>query len=240
MIRNWKFTFAFCLLAAFITGCSGEKGNDETGTDGAEDETTVGTPFTRMVVHDTCLFIAHTIKDYDVWKASFELAQPVREKHGIKALNVYREKNDSSLALVYTEVQHLKKAKDYITSPNLQSSMSNAGVVGAMDLYWMSNKLQYTEEVSDSIMMFMSFKVINYDRWENAFLQDYKDEPNRDFQVANVMRGVEDDGQVSMIFAVNDPDYVKKMEKDNVFRAKMLAAGVISYPVTYKLLSMPI
>ena len=118
--------------------------------------------------------------------------------------------------------------------------MSNAGVVGALDLYWMTNKLQYTQSVSDSIVMFMSFKVINYDRWEDAFLQDYRDEPDRDFQVSNVMRGVEDEGQVSMIFAVNDPDYVKKMEKDNVFRAKMLAAGVISYPVTYKLVSMPI
>ena len=224
----------------FLSACSGGEGEKEDKEIPGADETMAGTPFTRSVGHDTCLFIAHTIKDYDVWKASFDLAEPVREKHGIHALNVYRELNDSSLALVYTEVTHLKKAKDYITSPNLQESMSAAGVMGAMDLYWMSNKLQYTSPVTDSILMFMSFKVISYERWENAFLQDYRDEPDRDFQVSNVMRGVEDDSQVSMIFAVNDPDYVKKMEKDNVFRAKMLAAGVISYPVTYKLVSMPI
>jgi hypothetical protein len=204
------------------------------------DESISNTPFSRTESGDTTLFISHTVKDYDTWKAAFDIAQPVREKHGIKALNVYREMNNESLALVYTEVTNMSKAKEYITSDNLQKSMETAGVIGAMDLYWMATKLEYNKPITDSILMFMSFKVISYDRWEKAFLADFKEDQTHDFQVRNVMQGVEDPGQIAMIFAVDDPDYVQKMEKDNVFRGKMLAAGVISYPITYKLVNMPI
>jgi len=34
---------------------------------------------------------------------------------------------------------------------------------------------------------------------------------------------------------VNDHDYVQKMESNNSFQMKMLAAGVVSYPTIYKL-----
>lgn len=226
-------------VSILFASCSGSD-EKETQDEAAADESILNTPFTREVSHDTCLFIAHTVKEYDVWKAAFDLAQPVREKHGIEALNVYRELNDTSLALVYTNVNSLKEARDYITSDNLQKSMENAGVMGAMDLYWMVNRLKYKPEVTDSILMFMSFKVMSYERWESAFLQDYVDEPNRDFQVKRVLQGIENEGQVAMIFAVNDHDYVQKMEKNAAFRAKMLSAGVVSYPVTYKLVNMPI
>ncbi|GAB5539338.1 MAG: hypothetical protein Salg2KO_14410 [Salibacteraceae bacterium] len=236
-MRNLLFGLLFLAV-----GCT-QPSSDETSkakTDEGVDETTLNTPFSRSKTRDTTLFISHTVRDYDTWKAAFDLAQPVREKHGIKALNVYREMTDSSLALVYTRVTDLDAARDYITSDKLIQSMEVAGVIGAMDLYWMSNQLDYAKPITDSILMFMSFKVLSYDRWENAFLDDFREDANHDFQVRNVMRGIEEPGQVAMIFAVNDPDYVAKMEKNNAFRAKMLAAGVISYPVTYKLLNMPL
>lgn len=230
----------FVLLILFIGlhSCGFESQSSDNENIAEIEADLVNTPFTRNVRFDTCLLIAHKVKDYDVWKASFDLAQSVREKHGIYALNVFRERKDTSLALVYTKVTDLRSAKEYITSQNLQKSMETAGVIGAMDLYWMTQQLSGTETITDSIIMFMSFKVISYDGWEQAFLKDYKDEPERDNQVITVMRGIDNTNQVSMLFAVNDVDYVKKMEKNSSFRAKMLASGVISYPVSYRLLDM--
>ncbi|MEZ4721888.1 MAG: hypothetical protein R2813_08450 [Flavobacteriales bacterium] len=199
-----------------------------------------GVPFTRKVKHDTVLFIAHKIADYEVWKAAFDIAQPVREKHGVMVLNVFRDQNDTNLVLVYTNITNVERAKEYVTSESLQKSMQNAGVQGTMDLYWLTQEMSYNKDITDSILFFMSFKVMKYDRWENAFLDDYRNEPDRDFQVINVLKGVEDQGLVGMLFAVNDHDYVQIMEKNNSFRAKMLAAGVISYPITYKLREMPL
>lgn len=220
------------------TACGSGKSHEEKLE--AESTELQGVPFTRKVKYDTVLFLAHRVADYDVWKASFDLAQPVRQKHGVNVLDVYRDQKDTNLILVNTNISDLKKAKEYVTSDDLQKSMTASGVQGDMDLYWLTQEMNYTKPVTDTVLFFMSFNVMKYDRWENSFLEDYRTQPDRDFQVINVMRGIENEGMVAMIFAVNDHDYVQKTEKDNAFRAKMLAAGVISYPVTYKLRKMPL
>lgn len=240
MIQGKTLYSVLLCLVFFAVSCGDQP---EENTEAAEGDLVAieGVPFNRMVAPDTFLFIAHKVEDYDVWKASFELAQPIREKHGIKATKIYKDKTDTNVVLVLTIVTDIEEAKDYITSEDLQSSMEAAGVVGAMDLYWMESQLAYSKTITDSLLMFMSFNVMNYDRWESAFLDDYKVETgNRDFQVNQVLQGIDDPGEVCMMFAVNDPDYVQKMEKNNAFRMKMLAAGVVSYPVTYNLREMPI
>ncbi len=239
---NYLIRFSWLLLSLNLSTSCVENESKTTEEPAVEevDESVLDTPFERSETTDTTLFIAHKVKEYETWKAAFDLAESVREKHGIKALNVYKEMTDPDLVLVYAQVTDLEAAREYITSDNLQKSMEAAGVVGAMDLYWMSHQLQYSQPITDLILMFMSFNVISYDRWEEAFLMDFKEDPKRDFQVRNIMKGVEDPGQIAMVFAVDDPNYVEKMEKDNAFRSKMLAAGVISYPVTYKLVNMPL
>jgi hypothetical protein len=228
--------FVFLFSLAFISACNSPQG--ESNDESSEIESLGDVPFVRNEGHDTRLLIAHKISDYVVWKASFDLAESVREKNGLKALNVFREREDSNLAIVFTEVTDLQIAKSYITSHDLQGQMLDAGVVDALDLFWLTKELNYTKPITDSITMFMSFNVISYDRWEKAFLNDYIEEPDRNFQVINVLRGVDDPNNVNMLFAVNDPDYVKKMESNKAFRAKMLASGVISYPTIYKFREM--
>ena len=137
--------------------------------------------------------------------------------------------------MVLASIENVQQAKDYVTSDQLESSMQVAGVEGDIELQWIHQQLEYTETADDSILMFMSFKVVSYDRWENAFLDDYKTGESKDFEVTRVLQGVDDPGLVTMLFQVNDHDYVQKMESNNSFRMKMLAAGVVSYPTIYKL-----
>lgn len=239
MFQNKPLLPLLVFIAVCVAACGGKQPSEENKE---PDSTKVeGAPFNRAASSDTTLFIAHKVKDYDLWKASFELADPVRKKHGIEALSVYRDRTDTNLVLVLTRVTHLQQAKDYITSEDLQASMQTAGVIGAMDLYWLENQLEYAKPITDSLLMFMTFNVVNYGRWETAFLDDYRNETgDRDFQVKKVLRGIDDPGEVCMLFAVNDPDYIEKKENNNAFRVKMLASGVVSYPLTYKLKEMPL
>lgn len=217
-------------------------GNKSDATTDPKADTTelAGVPFTRKGESETTLVMSHTIGKYPDWKAAFDLARPVRENHGIKTEHVYRGFADSNMAMVFTAVENMPLAKTYVNSPELKNSMNAAGVTGDMGISWLSRTLSYTQPITDTILIFMSFSVINYDRWEKAFLDDYRENPKHDFQVLNVSRGVDDPSVVYMLFAVNDKDYVEKMEKDNAFRMKMLASGVISYPVIHKLSEMPI
>lgn len=199
-----------------------------------------GVPFTRPSGYDTSLVIAQTPQEYSRWKTAFDQARPDREKYGIQTQRIYREPADSGMAMVFTIVSNTKLARQYMDSENTKTAMSNAVIDGSLETYWLEETLHYTKPITDSILMFMSFKVMSYDRWEHAFLDDYRDQPDRDFQVLSVLRGIDEPHKVYMLFAVNDPSYVEKMEKNNAFRMKMLASGVISYPVTYTLDEVPI
>jgi arginine/lysine/ornithine decarboxylase len=224
------------LLLLSVLAISFACSNKETNTDASnEEQITDGTPFNIVANRDPELVIAHQVEEYELWKASFDLAESVREKYGVVTKKVYQGIVDTSLTVVIANVENLDTAKFYLNSEKLYKSMENAGVKGKIETFYLQDRLEYKEEVTDTILMFMSFKVIKYDRWQQAFLEDYKEDNTRNFQVLKVMQGVENDDEVALLFVVNDPDYVKKMEGNGAFRMKMIQAGVISYPVIYKL-----
>lgn len=219
-------------VLAISFACSNNNSDSESNT-GAS--ITDGTPFAEVEKRAPELVIAHQVEEYELWKASFDLAESVREKYGVSTKKVYQGMVDSNLAVVVANVQDLDTARFYLNSEKLYKSMENAGVKGKIETFYLQDRLEYKEDITDTILLFMSFKVIKYDRWQTAFLEDYKSDNEHNFQVLKVMQGVENDDEVALLFAVNDPDYVKKMESNGAFRMKMIQAGVISYPVIYKL-----
>jgi len=220
------------LIMSLMISCSN---NSNTTEETTSTNLTDGTPFRVDENSDPELVIAHHVTEFELWKASFDLAESVREKYGIETKKVYQGTVDSSLAVVVANVENLDTARFYLNSEKLYKSMEMAGVKADIDMFYLQDRLHYTKTITDTILMFMSFKVISYDRWQNDFLDDYKGDAAHDFQVLKVMQGVENQDEVAMLFAVNDPDYVKKMESNSAFRMKMMKAGVISYPIIYKL-----
>lgn len=224
------------LTALLIIGLLISCGNNESSTEAPlATVETEGTPFIADDNSSPELVIAHHVKEFELWKASFDLAESVREKYGIETRKVYQGLVDTNLAVVVANVENLDTARFYLNSEKLYKSMEMAGVKAEIETYYLQDRLHYTKTVTDTILMFMSFKVISYNRWQKAFLDDYKSAQGHDFQVLKVMQGVENEDEVAMLFAVNDPDYVKKMESNSAFRMKMMKAGVISYPTIYKL-----
>jgi len=71
-----------------------------------------------------------TIGDYAKWRAGFDKAAPFREKAGMKNVQVYRDADDPSAVLIWSEVDDLAKARAVLTSPELRNAMREAGVVG--------------------------------------------------------------------------------------------------------------
>ncbi|NCG29370.1 MAG: hypothetical protein GWP27_02745 [Bacteroidetes bacterium] len=229
-VGQWLVLFGLILVVA---SCAEEVKKEEAEV--VVEDVLSSTPFTHDFDYDTCLIISHKVDNYDVWKASYDLSEEIRLNHGIKTIKVYQGKVDKKYAMVLTSIENVSQAKGYVTSDMLENSMQIAGVEGDIEIQWMRQKLEYTENADDSILMYMSFSVIDYERWEEAFLDDYGTGESKDFEVTHVLQGVDDEGLVTMLFQVNDHDYVQKMESNNSFQMKMLAAGVVSYPTIYKL-----
>mgnify|MGYP000403612600 CR=1 FL=1 len=231
---------SFISLATMFSACNGSS-EEETDENVQTSDTSemAGLPFDRDEEDKSYLAIAHHVSDMELWRSAFELAKPVRRKYGISNEQVFLGSEDSTLALVFTHIENIDKAKEYVTSTQLETSMEVAGVKQDMLTFWIDQQLAYNQPANDTILMFMSFKVVNYERWEKAFLEDFKDGSSKDFEVLSVFKGIEEN-QVCMFFQVNDPEYVANTEKNAAFRMKMLAAGVISYPITHKIVATDI
>jgi len=218
----------FVLIALVFSSCS----SDEASADN-EDMTNV--PFTRDVSIDTCLVIINELTDFCDWKKVFETMDGLRSTYGIEVVELFQGSQDTNLTVSLNNISSLEGADEFINSDKLNSSMNNVSFEDATKLHFLDQQLEYTLETNDTLTMYMTFKTLSYKRWEKAFLDDYRDDPNRDFEVVRVFRGVDEPNHVHMIFKVNDPEYIEKSEQNNAFKMKMLAAGVVSYPVTYKL-----
>ena len=218
----------FVLIALVFSSCS----SDEASADN-EDMTNV--PFTRDVSIDTCLVIINELTDFCDWKKVFETMDGLRSTYGIEVVELFQGSQDTNLTVSLNNISSLEGADEFINSDKLNSSMNNVSFEDATKLHFLDQQLEYTLETNDTLTMYMTFKTLSYKRWEKAFLDDYREDPNRDFEVVRVFRGVDEPNHVHMIFKVNDPEYIEKAEQNNAFKMKMLAAGVVSYPVTYKL-----
>ena len=218
----------FVLIALVFSSCS----SDEASADN-EDMTNV--PFTRDVSIDTCLVIINELTDFCDWKKVFETMDGLRSTYGIEVVELFQGSQDTNLTVSLNNISSLEGADEFINSDKLNSSMNNVSFEDATKLHFLDQQLEYTLETNDTLTMYMTFKTLSYKRWEKAFLDDYREDPNRDFEVVRVFRGVDEPNHVHMIFKVNDPEYIEKSEQNNAFKMKMLAAGVVSYPVTYNL-----
>ena len=76
-----------------------------------------------------------TIGDYAKWRAGFDKAAPFREKAGMKNVQVYRDVDNPTAALVWSEVDDIAKARAILDSPELRNAMLEAGVVGAPKIH---------------------------------------------------------------------------------------------------------
>ena len=72
----------------------------------------------------------NNIGDYAKWRAGFDKAAPFREKAGMKNVQVYRDADNPTEVLIWSEVDDLAKARATLNSPDLRNAMREAGVVG--------------------------------------------------------------------------------------------------------------
>ena len=74
------------------------------------------------------------VKDYTVWKQSFDEAQPNRDKAGIEIMGIFSSVDNPNNITVISEVPSLEIAKGYLNNPNLKASMEKAGVISKPDV----------------------------------------------------------------------------------------------------------
>ena len=83
------------------------------------------------------LLIKHKVKDYPSWKKVFDGFIETRRASGEKSYKIMHPENDGNDLLAIFEWDNLENAKKFVGSSELKQTMSNAGVIGQPEVYFL-------------------------------------------------------------------------------------------------------
>ena len=83
------------------------------------------------------MFVKHSVKDYDAWKAVFDSVSDLRRRNGEKSYQILRQDNGSDSLVSLFEWDTLDNAQKYASSPELKEAMERAGVIGKPEILFL-------------------------------------------------------------------------------------------------------
>jgi hypothetical protein len=106
--------------------------------------------FLNMQVNDTTtnsmtdrMIIFSKVKDYDIWKKSYDEHSEVRKNGGVKDRGIGYSYDDKNSVTVVLAINDIKKSRDFIKSPELKARMDSSGVIGKPDMFFYHVVKQY-------------------------------------------------------------------------------------------------
>lgn len=76
-----------------------------------------------------------TIGDYAKWRPVFDKNKPLRDKAGLRNVQVYRDADNPKDLIIWSETLDVAKAREALGSPEIRSAMQEAGVVGSPKIH---------------------------------------------------------------------------------------------------------
>jgi quinol monooxygenase YgiN len=73
--------------------------------------------------------ISHPVKDYAVWKAVYDSAEPIRAKAGVTGAEVFHDPKDPNMIVVIHRFPTLDAMQAFLGDPGLKAAMEKGGVL---------------------------------------------------------------------------------------------------------------
>ena len=91
----------------------------------------------------TTLFVRHKVQNFDSWKRGYDEFASTRKEMGVTGASVHCDANDPNDVTVTHRFGDINAATAFANSEDLKSTMMNAGVVGAPDI-WFTEDIEQT------------------------------------------------------------------------------------------------
>lgn len=113
--------------------------------------------------------VTHTVKDFDVWKKSYDEHESMRVASGLTKLAVCRDMKNPNKVYVFVKMADIQKAKDFAANPNLKAAMEKGGV-NSIPSFRYSDVLRF-EEVPAAYKerVRIAHKVKDFDAWLKGY-----------------------------------------------------------------------
>ncbi len=183
------------------------------------------------------VLLTHTVQNFDLWKRAFDGHQAARKGAGI--LGHHLNVGADGLVAVYLPALDRAKLSSFFASPDLKSTMKDAGVTSAPQLTW----LEPIEDahVGDRALasMLVSHPVADFSAWKKIY--DSVAGLRRDAGIvgAAVNRVLDDPNQVVVYHQAESEDALVRFASSPELKAAMKAGGVTAPPQIQHLRSLP-
>ena len=229
-----KTTFTMIALIAMFTFTSCKKESDKEVTTEATVTDTITPAAEKVTVFEPfkVMAVTHIVKDFDVWKKSFDEHESMRNANGITLRSLGRDMKNPNKVLVFLKIDDLQKAKDFSVSSNLKEAMQKGGVISKPEVVYV-DVIRFEEspaEFKDRLRV--GHKVKDFDAWLKVY-----DTEGKKTRLANglidrsLSRNIDDPNMIYITFAVSDMAKAKARLDDPALKKIMTDGGVISKPV---------
>ena len=191
-------------------------------------EAVVPAPFVPFKV----MSATHTVKDFDVWKKSYDERESMRVANGLTKLAVSRDMDNPNKVYVALRMADVQKAKDFAANKDLKEAMQKGGVTSAPTFLYV-DVIRFEESPTEHKgRVRIGHKVKDFDTWLKAYDAEGKDTRAKNGLIDRaISRDLSDPNMVYVTFAISDLAKAKARINDPSFKKIMTDAGVISTPV---------
>ena len=191
-------------------------------------EAVVPAPFVPFKV----MSATHTVKDFDVWKKSYDERESMRVANGLTKLAVSRDMDNPNKVYVALRMADVQKAKDFAASKDLKEAMQKGGVTSAPTFVYV-DIIRFEESPTEHKgRVRIGHKVKDFDTWLKAYDAEGKDTRAKNGLIDRaISRDLSDPNMVYVTFAISDLAKAKARINDPSLKKIMTDAGVISAPV---------
>ena len=88
---------------------------------------------------ENLLIISHEVKNFDTWKTAFESGETMRADAGITTKGIYLSPEKTNWVTVITQTNNPETAKAFLSNPELQAAMKEAGVISAPEIKFLAS-----------------------------------------------------------------------------------------------------
>lgn len=147
------------------------------------------------------LTVVHECKDYSSWKKAYDADAPNRAAAGLTEIHVLRELDNANLVALMFGVGDMARAKAFVTSPDLASTMKAAGIVGTPTVRFRHGEYSRGSAANYATM---TLAVRDYGTALKAYAMDAADRKGAGLTDLTLLQLNEDPNNLVILWAVSD------------------------------------
>ncbi len=95
------------------------------------------------------LLVRHTIADYKTWRGVFDASLDFRHQGGEQSCHIFRDTEQDGEITLLLEWETGERAHRFMSSPELQARMKEAGVLGAPEVHYLAEMYTIRRSAAD-------------------------------------------------------------------------------------------